>query len=237
MPEDFEEFISLTPRTRNSKKPSRMLAINWKRRWLLLCLARQARHVSMVWPVAKPMRPNQNLRASWKPVNPQDCVWKTLYRITMKTILQERETIHCNMKIWFTNLFLWLKPWRFPQQKQQWVKNGKMGKDSGVGQKISQKTNLRWLMKQEKKVEKYTSPEWWTSVIWRVPNWRQSTKNIQVESYSEVTLWKMILDLMQYSLNKVHLRHRGQPQKSWISYPDCQGAQEKQLMQYLLKPM
>ena len=22
-----------------------------------------------------------NLRASWKPVNPQDCVWKTLYRI------------------------------------------------------------------------------------------------------------------------------------------------------------
>ena len=24
--------------------------------------------------------------------------------------------------------------------------------------------------------------------------------------------------------------------KSWISYPDCQGAQDKQLMQYLLVP-
>ena len=36
MPEDFEEFISLTLRRRNSKKPKRMLARNWKRRWLLL---------------------------------------------------------------------------------------------------------------------------------------------------------------------------------------------------------
>ena len=36
-----------------------------------------------------------NLRVSWKPVNQQDCVWENLYRIIMKTILQERETIHC----------------------------------------------------------------------------------------------------------------------------------------------
>ena len=42
MLEDYGEFISLTLRTRNSKKPLRMLARNWKRRWLLLCLARQA---------------------------------------------------------------------------------------------------------------------------------------------------------------------------------------------------
>ena len=44
---DYEEFMSLILRTRNSKKPLRMLARNWKRRWLLLCLARQARNVSM----------------------------------------------------------------------------------------------------------------------------------------------------------------------------------------------
>ena len=37
---------------------------------------------------------NQNLRVSWKPVNPQDCVWKNLLRIIMRTTLQERETIH-----------------------------------------------------------------------------------------------------------------------------------------------
>ena len=99
MPEDYGEFISLTLRTRNSKKPSRMLARTWKRQWLLLCLAKQARNVSMERPVAKPMSSNPNMRVSWKRVNPQDCVWKNLYQHIMRTILQERETIHCNIII------------------------------------------------------------------------------------------------------------------------------------------
>ena len=79
MPEDYEEFNSLTLRTRNSKKPLRMLARNWKHQLLPLCLARQARRVSMGRPVVRPMISNQNLRVSWKPVNPQDCVWKWKY--------------------------------------------------------------------------------------------------------------------------------------------------------------
>ena len=66
MPEDYEEFISLTLRTRNSKKPLRMLARNWKRQWLLLCFARQARKESVGRPVANPMRSNPNLRVFWK---------------------------------------------------------------------------------------------------------------------------------------------------------------------------
>ena len=37
--------------------------------------------------MAKPMRSNQNLRVSWKPANPQDCVWKNLYRVIMRTKL------------------------------------------------------------------------------------------------------------------------------------------------------
>ena len=111
---------------------------------------------------------------------------------------------------------------------------GETGKNSGVGPDKSQKTNLKWSMKQERKVEKYTSPHWWTSVTWRMPNWRQSTKNTKVELYSEATLWKMILDLMQYSPNKDHQHHKWQQQKSWISCPDCQDAQDKQLTQYLL---
>ena len=81
MPENYEEFISLTLRTRNSnsKKPSRMLARNWKHQWLPLCLARQARTVSMARPVVYPMRSNQNLRVFWEPLNPQDCVWENFY--------------------------------------------------------------------------------------------------------------------------------------------------------------
>ena len=41
---------------------------------------------------------------------------------------------------------------------------------------------------------------------------------------------------MQYSLKKGHQHHKWQQQTSWISYPDCQVAQDKQLMQYLLIP-
>ena len=55
---------------------------------------KKARTVRMVWLVVSPMRSNQNLRVFWKPVNLQDCVWKNLYRIIMRTILQEKGTIH-----------------------------------------------------------------------------------------------------------------------------------------------
>ena len=52
-----------------------------------------------------PKRPKQNLRVFWKPVNLQDCVWENHCRLIMKTILQEKETIHYSITIWFTNLF------------------------------------------------------------------------------------------------------------------------------------
>ena len=177
------------------------------------------------------MRSNQNLRESWKPVNPQDCVWKNLYWITMRTILQEKVTIHCNTTIWYTNLFLCLKPWRFPQQKQQWIKNGRNLKRFRRGTWQKSETNQRWSRKQGRRAQKFILHHWWTSVIWRMPNWRQSTKNIKVELRSEAILWKMILDLMQYSLNNDHQHLKWRQQKSWISYPACQGAQDKQLMQ------
>ena len=86
-------------------------------------------------------------------------------------------------------------------------------------------------MKQGRMAQKFILPHWWTSVIWRMPNWRQRTKK------SEAILWKMILDLMQFLQNKDHQHLKWQQQKSWISYPDRQGAKDKELMQYLLFPM
>ena len=72
------------------------------------------------------------------------CIHENAYgristEITMRTVLQEKETIHCSIAIWYTNLFLCLKQWKFPQQKQQWLKSGKVGKDSGVVLDESQK--------------------------------------------------------------------------------------------------
>ena len=103
MPEDEEELISLTLRTRSSKKPLGMLERNWKHQLLLLCLARHARKVRNWRPVARLMISNQNLRVSWKPVNPQECVWKNLYQNIMRTILQEKgkftTTLQCGTQI------------------------------------------------------------------------------------------------------------------------------------------
>ena len=162
-------------------------------------------------------------------------VWKNLYQIIMRTMLQERVTIHYKCTIWYTNLFSCLKPWRFPLQKQQWIKYGNLKRFwRGTWQKSE--TNQRWSMKQGRSAEKFILPHWWTSVIWRMPNWRQSAKNTKVELYSEATFWTMILNLMQYSLNKGHQHHKWQQRKSWITYPDCHGAQDNQLTQYLLVP-
>ena len=107
---------------------------------------------------------------------------------------------------------------------------GKAGENSGMAADESQKQKKRWSMKQGRRAHKFISPHWWTSVIWRMPNWRESTRNTKVEFYSEV----IFRGLMQYLQNKDHQHHKWQQQKSWISYPDCQGAQDKQLTQYLL---
>ena len=104
MPENYEEFVSLTLRTRNSKKPLRMLGRNWKRRWLLLCLARQARRVSM-------RDPKQN---QWTCVHPgSQWIHKTAYgRLSTESswgsYCRKGGEIHCNFIIWFTYLFLCL---------------------------------------------------------------------------------------------------------------------------------
>ena len=81
----------------------------WKHRWLQPCLARHARKASMERPVARLMISNLNLRVSWKPVNPQECACENLYHNIMRTILQEKETTHYNITIWYTNLFLCLE--------------------------------------------------------------------------------------------------------------------------------
>ena len=123
-----------------------------------------------------------------------DCVWEIHYHIIMKTILQEKVTIHYCIIIWCTNTFLCLKLWRFPQQKQQWIKNGRSWKRFRRGTWRKSEVRKRWSMKQGRRAQKFISPHWWTYVIWKMLTWRHSTKNTKVELYSEATLWKTILD-------------------------------------------
>ena len=59
-------------------------------------------------------------------MNPQDCVCKNLYRITMRTMLQERETIHCNITIWTHKFILMPQAMKIPAAKaavdREWEK-------------------------------------------------------------------------------------------------------------------
>ena len=164
LPENYEEFISLTLRTRNSKKPSRMLARNWKHQWVRLCLARHARKASMWWLVVNPMWSNQNLRVFCKPVNPQDCVWEILPNYHEDHIAgkEDNSLQHCNL---YTNLFLCPKPWKFLQQRLQLTRNGKNWKRFRRGTWRKSEVRKKWSMKQGRRVQKFILPHWWTSVI------------------------------------------------------------------------
>ena len=73
----------IDPETRNLRRPSRMLARNWKHLWLPLCLARLVRTIRIVG-VVHPIKSNQNLRVFWKLVNLQDCVWENHCRLIIQ---------------------------------------------------------------------------------------------------------------------------------------------------------
>ena len=71
------------------------------------------------------MRSNQNLRVFWNPVNPQDCVWKKLYRIIMRTILQERRQFTAALQFG-TQIYSYASSFEIPAAKaavdKEWEK-------------------------------------------------------------------------------------------------------------------
>ena len=81
-------------------------------------------------------------------MNPRDSVWEIRYRIITKTILQEKVKIHYSTTIWFTNLFLCLKLWKFLQRKQRWTRNGKNWRKFRRGTWWKSDVRKRWSMKQ-----------------------------------------------------------------------------------------
>ena len=139
MHENCEEFISSTLRTRNSRRPSRMLARNWKHQRLPLCLARSARTIRIVGMVINPIRSKQNLRVFWKPVNLQGRVWENHCRLVIKTILHEKETIHCSITIG-SQIYSYAPSHENSRSKgSSGQRMGETRKDSGVGPDESQK--------------------------------------------------------------------------------------------------
>ena len=73
-------------------------------------------------------------------MNLQESVWEIQYRIIMRTILQEKQKIHYNITIWFTNLFLWPQAMEDSRSKSSSGQGmGEIGENSGVEPDESQK--------------------------------------------------------------------------------------------------
>ena len=70
------------------------------------CSCYALQNFEKLWEWWHPTNLKQNLRAFWKLMNPQECVWEIRYRIIMKTILQEKVRIRYITTIRFTSLFL-----------------------------------------------------------------------------------------------------------------------------------
>ena len=159
----------IDPEDKEFKEPSRTRVRSWKHQCLLLCRVKSRKIVG----VMDPKKLKQKLRVFWKLMNQRDCVWKIRCRIVIKTMLQEKEKIHYSTTIWVTNLFLCLKSWKFLQQKQRWTRNGKNWRKFRCGTWRKSEVRKKWLMKQGRRALQFILPHWWTSVIWRMPNWRQ----------------------------------------------------------------
>ena len=148
-----------------------------------------------------------------------------------------KETIHCSVTTWYTNLFLMPQAMKIPAARaamdKQWEKL----------EKISAWNLTKVRSKKEVIDEARTkgAKVHFASLIdiCHLKNAELETKAPKIQRKScasrrHCERWFWIL--MQYSLRKDHQHHKWRQQRSWISCPDCQGAQDKQLTQYLLIP-
>ena len=103
-------------------------------------------------------------------------------------IAGDGRTIHCNIRIWYTNLFLCRKPRRNPQQKQQWIKNGRNLKRFRSRTWQKSEVNQRWSMKQGRRAQKFILPHWWTPVM----NAELETKHKKIQRSSCTISWTRI---------------------------------------------
>ena len=156
MQDNYEESISVHLRTRNLRRPSRMLARNWKHWWLPLCPAKLLRTIWNVG-VVHSIKSNQNLRVFWKLVNLQDCVWENHCRLIRKTILQQKGDIslqHYNLVHKFIRL-PHSQAMKIPAAKaavdKKWENRRKFRR--GIWRKAE--VRKRWSMKQGRRAQKF----------------------------------------------------------------------------------
>ena len=164
---------------------------------------------------------------------------KFIYRIIMKTTLQEKVKIHYSTSIWYTNLFPCIKQWRDPHPKaavdKEWEKHEK---DSVVGTKQKVRKQIRgdrWSKKRRKESTLRLTDGPLSFEECRIGD---KAPKIQRSSCTpprrHCERWFWILCSIHWT-RIISISNDGS-KRWWRSYPDCQGAQDKQRMQYLLMP-
>ena len=126
MQEDYEESISLPLRTWSSRKSLKKHEENSRHQWLQLCLARLARKTSMVRPAARLMisilkfacilEASESTRMRMEETPPK-------YHEDHIAGGRDNSLQHYNLVHKFIPMPQAMKI--FPQQKQQWIKNGR----------------------------------------------------------------------------------------------------------------
>ena len=230
--ENCEGSISLTRRIRNPKKTSRILVRNWKHLCLLPC---------------KIMKKNCGSGASNKVKTRLACILEAgeSTKLRMGNSIPHHHQDHIAGKgensLQHYNLvhkfILMPQAMKILQRKHRWTRNVKNWRKFRRGTWQKSEAKKRWSMKQGRPALQFILHHWRTYVIWKMLNWRQSTKNNKgrVVLRGDIVK-KTIQDLMQYFSNKDYQLLKWQQQKSWISSPDCQVAMDKQRTQYLFKP-
>ena len=146
---------------------------------LPLCIARPVRTVSMVRSLVNPMRSNRGLRVFWS-----QWIQKTT---NGESFTEPSRTPYCGKRdnslqryILVHTFFFCRRLWNLPQRKQRWTRNGKNWKRFQRGPWRKSELRKRWSMKQGRRALQFILHQW-TYVIWKILNWRQSTKNTSVE--------------------------------------------------------
>ena len=162
------------------KEISKMQGENWKHQWLQLCLARFAREASMEKPVARLMISSLKFACILEASESTRMAYGRIStEIIMRTTSQEAgddSLQHDNLVHKFIPMPQAMKmPAAEAAVDKEWEK---LEKDFGVELDKSQKVrdwSDRWSKKR--RALQFILHHKWTSVTWRMPNWRQSTKN------------------------------------------------------------
>ena len=150
---------------------------------------------------------------SGKLKNPHGNEWNHPCRKIPKIALQAKVSLHGPMKNLVHKFIPVPQAMQILDAKAAVDKECTKARDNSSMATVRSRVRRRLFSKHKETKRKSTLLHWWTHVTQKMQCQNQKCKNTKAESYSEVTLWKMIQDRLRYLLSKDHQHHKWRPQK------------------------